>query len=139
MIPTIQTLMSKSLSAIDAAKSVEEAAEQMARLRTGSLLVRRDDDFVGMITDVDIVRKAVAKRLKPSRLRVEEVMSAPLITIRTDQSILEANALMEKHHLRHLGVTQFGRVVGVVSVRDFLHPILIQESPEAPRKGARAS
>lgn len=136
MIPTIETLMSKNLDAIEAERSVQAAAEQMARVEAGSLLVTREGDFVGLITEVDIVRKGVAKQLSLKDLKVGDVMSAPLITVRTDQSIIEANGLMETNKVRHLAVTQFGRVVGMVSVRDFLHPLFIEESAESLKRFA---
>jgi len=130
MIPKIETLMSKEICAIDAAKSVQDAAFEMAQNRIGSLLVVEDGDFVGIITEVDVIRKVVAKRRVPESTTIKAVMTSPLITIKAEQSILEANALMEARGLRHLPVTKFDRIVGVVSIRDFLHPIDIEETEE---------
>lgn len=130
MIPKIEVLMSREVCAIDAVKSVRDAAVEMARNKIGSLLVVENGDFVGIITEVDIIRKVVAKRRVPERTTIKEVMSSPLITIKAEQSILEANGLMETWGLRHLPVTKYGRIVGVVSIRDLLHPIDIEETEE---------
>ena len=47
-------------------------------------------------------------------------MTAPIITIEIDRSAHEANNLMAERHIRHLAVTEDGRIVGILSVRDLL-------------------
>ena len=138
MIPKIESLMSKEICDIDAAKSVQDAAVKMAQNKIGSLLVIEDGDFVGIITEVDIIRRVVAKQRMPEHTAIHAVMTSPLITIKAEQTILEANALMEARGLRHLPVTKFGRIVGVVSIRDFLHPIDIEETEERSLEHAAA-
>lgn len=130
MIPEIGSLISEEIFSIDGKRNVQEAAEEMSRLGIGSLLVKQDEEYVGMITEVDIVRKVVAKRHAPVIVRVDEVMAAPLISIEAHQSVVEANGLMEEKRLRHLVVRRYGEIIGVVSVRDFLHPLYIEEETE---------
>ncbi len=130
MIPEIGSLMSEEIFAIDGNRNVQQAAEEMSRLCIGSLLVKQDGEYVGMITEVDIVRKVVAERHVPENVLVEEVMASPLISIEAQQSVVEANGLMEEKKLRHLVVRRYGDIVGVVSVRDFLHPLYIEEEVE---------
>ncbi len=130
MIPEIGSLMSEEIFSIDGKRTVQEAAEEMLRLGIGSLLVKHEAEYVGMITEVDIVRKVVAKGHTPAIVQVKEVMAAPLISIEAQQSVIEANALMEEKKLRHLVVRHYGDIVGVVSVRDFLHPIYMEEEAE---------
>ncbi len=130
MVPKIETLMSPRIFRIDAGRSVQDAVDEMARLNVGSLLVMRNGKFEGMLTEVDIVRKVVAKKRMPSEVLVEEIMASPLITIDAEESIVEANALMEEKQIRHLAVTRSANIVGVVSVRDFLHPLTMEDVPE---------
>ena len=99
----------------------------MTQLWIGSLLVKREGSYVGMITEVDIIRKVMSKRRRPSTVSIEEVMSSPLITIEADESIVEANRLMESHNIRHLAVTRSGKVVGVVSIRDFFQALTVKK------------
>jgi CBS domain-containing protein len=47
-------------------------------------------------------------------------MSAPLVTIEENKTLLDANDLMAQTHLRHLGVTRDGELVGMISVRDLV-------------------
>ncbi len=127
MIPTVERLMSKKIFSIPSERGVREAAEQMAGHAIGSLLVSRDGGFVGILTEVDIVRKVVAEGLDPNLIPVAQVMTSPLITIEADRSVIGANDLMERKKIRHLAVTQRGEIIGVISVRDFLHPLYLEQ------------
>lgn len=130
MIPTIETLMSKRVFKIEASHTVQEAVEEMARLNVGSLLVMHDGNYVGMMTEVDVIRKVVAKQRPTTEVLVHEIMGSPLITIDAHETIIDANGLMEEKSIRHLAVTRDEKVIGVVSVRDFLHPLTLEEEPE---------
>lgn len=127
MIPSVEKLMSKGVCSIASERSVKEAAEKMTENKIGSLLVIRKGGYVGIITEVDIVRKVVAKGIDPSTLSVGKAMASPLITIEADQSVVDANDLMEQENVRHIGVTKKGKIIGVVSVRDFFHPLWMEQ------------
>lgn len=130
MIPEIGSLMSKEIFSIDGDRNVQEAAQDMLRLGIGSLLVKQEGEYVGIITELDIVRKVVAEGHIPAIVQVKAVMATPLISIEAQQSVIEANGLMEEKKLRHLVVRHYGDIVGVVSVRDFLHPIYVEDTGE---------
>jgi CBS domain-containing protein len=77
----------------------------------------------GIVTETDIVRKVVAANLPLAVTTAGQIMSAPLITIDRARSVAEADELMNRYSIRHLAVTEGGRVVGILSVRDLLRPI----------------
>ncbi len=126
MVP-VKKIMSKVLLKIDSRSTIQEAAKVMKRERVGSILVTQGDQINGIITETDIVQKLVAANLDPSRTSVEMIMSSPLLTIEADRSVLEANDLMDRKHVRHLGVTEQGKIAGMISVRDLLHPLYLEE------------
>lgn len=126
MVP-VKQIMSKVLLKIDSQSTIQEAAKVMKRERVGSILVTQGDQVSGIITETDIVQKLVAANLDPVNTRVEMVMSSPLLTIEADRSVSEANDLMDRKHVRHLGVTEAGKIVGMISVRDLLHPLYLEE------------
>ena len=127
MIPSVEKLVSKKIFSISEEKSVLEAAEEMAGNEIGSLLVTRKGNYVGIITEVDIVRKVVAKGISPAQDSVATVMASPLITIEANESVVDANDLMEQKKVRHLGVTRKGEIIGILSVRDLLHPLYVEQ------------
>lgn len=127
MFPTIEMLMSKKIHSIDAHLTVREAAEAMTRNAIGSLLVSQEGVYIGIITEVDIIRKVVAKGEDPNHVSIKTVMSFPLITIDAGRPVVEANDLMEQKRVRHLGVTKNGKIIGMVSIRDFLRPLDMEQ------------
>ena len=86
----------------------------------GSLFVTRDKVIVGIITDTDMVRRVVAVGSEAAKISVEQIMSAPIMTIDENKTLLDANDLMARAHLRHLGVTRDNKLVGMISVRDLV-------------------
>ena len=126
MMP-VKAVMSKALLKIDGKSTIQEAAKVMKRERVGSVLVTQGNQISGIITETDIIQKLVATNLDPGHTLVEMIMTSPLLTIEANRSVLEANDLMDRKHVRHLGVTEQGKIVGMISVRDLLHPLYLEE------------
>jgi signal-transduction protein with cAMP-binding, CBS, and nucleotidyltransferase domain len=117
---TIGHLMNKNIQKINHQMTVQEAASKMKDKKIGSLLVEEGEQYIGIITETDIVRKAVARGLDLRKETVSAHMSSPVITLDQQRSPKDAHDLMGESSVRHLGVTQNGKIVGVVSVRDIL-------------------
>ncbi len=123
----IRQLMTPQLITVEAGTSAIEAAKLMRAHQIGSVFVQREHRIVGIVTETDIVRKVVAGDRVPYFVPVDHVMSSPVIGIEEHRPITEAADLMEEHRARHLAVTKAGQIVGVVSVRDLLRPVSIDE------------
>jgi CBS domain-containing protein len=126
-VVTISQLMTKDLIKVQAGTSVDKAAKMMTQWRVGSVLVEQNDRLVGIVTEPDIVRKVVGESRQPFFVKVESIMSTPVIGIDERRPITEAADLMQQHGTRHLAVTKSGTIVGVLSVRDLLQPVSIDE------------
>ena len=98
----------------------QTAARIMRDRGIGSLFVTNDREIIGIITDTDMMRRVVAAGAEATKTTVEQIMSAPIVTIEENKTLLDANDLMAQSHLRHLGVTRDGQLVGVISVRDLV-------------------
>ena len=98
----------------------QTAARIMRDRGIGSLFVTNDKEIIGILTDTDMMRRVVAAGADATKTTVEQIMSAPIMTIEEGKTLLDANDLMAKSHLRHLGVTREGKLVGVISVRDLV-------------------
>jgi len=105
---------------VDRDTDVRKAAEIMRDRNIGSLFIMRGKDIIGIVTDTDLVRRSVAVGADPAKTTIEQIMSAPIITIDESKTLLDANDLMAREHLRHLGVTRNGKLVGMISVRDLV-------------------
>ncbi|MGH7259705.1 MAG: CBS domain-containing protein [Nitrospiraceae bacterium] len=105
---------------VDRDMDARAAAALMRDRNIGSLFVTRNKEIIGILTDTDMVRRVVAVGLDASKTPVEQIMSAPILTIEEGKTLLDANDMMAKSHLRHLGVTRNGKLVGMISVRDLV-------------------
>jgi len=116
----IRLLMNREIKSVAPDVTLLDAARRMRDEHVGSLLVRRGDDYVGILSESDLVRRGMAEERNPSAVTVESVMTNPIITIDIKQTADDANALMSEKAIRHLAVTENNRIVGVLSVRDLL-------------------
>ena len=124
---TVSQLMRRNLISVQPGTSVADAAKVMRERQIGSVFVKQSQRIVGIVTEPDIVRKVVGADLPPRGLVVEEIMSAPVVGIEETRPITEAADLMEQHRTRHLAVMKSGIIIGILSVRDLLHPVSIDE------------
>jgi CBS domain-containing protein len=116
----VSSIMTKNPKSVTPTTSVVSAAKTMKSARVGSLFVKKGKQLVGIVTDTDIVRRAVSSGKPLGKLTVEKIMTAPIRTIDAGKAVDEAQDMMGDHSIRHLGVTRNGEIIGVVSVRDLL-------------------
>jgi CBS domain-containing protein len=119
-MPTVGDSMTRDIKKIAHTATIKAVAMKMKREKVGSLLVEKKKEFVGIVTETDIVRKAVATGANLGKMTVEKIMSAPIATIESNRSYGDASNLMSDLGVRHLAVTEHGKIVGIVSVRDLL-------------------
>lgn len=99
---------------------MRDAARLMRDKRVGSLLVEDHGDYIGIVSETDLIRRGMAEGLDPDRVAVHDVMSSPIITLDINRSAVDANSMMSERGIRHLAITDQGRIIGVLSVRDLL-------------------
>ena len=105
---------------VDRDVNVRTAAEIMRENGIGSVFVTREGSVIGILTDTDLVRRLVAVGSDPNQTTVEQIMSAPILMIEENKTLLDANDLMAREHIRHLGISKDGKLVGMISVRDLV-------------------
>lgn len=96
------------------------ASQHMRDARVGALLVVERDAYIGVISEADLVRKAMANGFHADQVVVRSVMSAPVVSIDISRSAHDASDLMAERGIRHLAVSEEGTIVGMISVRDLL-------------------
>src|SRR3954447_18177928 len=120
---TAMSLMKRDLAKVAHSATVLEAAKMMRERKIGSVFIEQDARIVGIVTEADIVRRAVGIGHMPGFIPVSTIMSSPVIGIDGRRPITEAADLMERSQPRHLAVMHSDEIVGVLSVRDLLHPV----------------
>ncbi len=100
-------------------QTIHQAAKLMDDQSVGSLVVVDRGAVVGIVTDRDLVRRAMAKSADPSA-RIDSVMSTPVVSIDAGAELESAFGLFREHALRRLVVTDSGSFVGVLTVDDLM-------------------
>ena len=114
----VKHYMEEPFISMDGNASILDTVKTMNENKIGSILVCEKGEPVGIFTEQDLLRRVVSADLNLASQSVSKVMSHPLITIESGQNILEAFYLMHKSRVRHLVVTEDGKVVGVISIKD---------------------
>jgi len=137
----IRDLMSMPLIFIDPEALVIEAARLMGTRKISSVLVRQGEEYLGLITARDVISRVVCKALDPSKTRIRDVMSHPVITIGEQATVEDAARKMRDNSVRRLVVETDHEKVGIVAESDIvrLAPELHFLIKERSRLDARLS
>jgi signal-transduction protein with cAMP-binding, CBS, and nucleotidyltransferase domain len=111
--------MSSPVLRIDSEGSVQDAAILMEKSHVGSLIVEEYGDDVGIITERELSQQVLAKGGDPEEMTVSDIMT-PVQSMDRYMPIEEANLFMHKNKIRHLAVTDDGKIVGILSVKDLV-------------------
>jgi CBS domain-containing protein len=113
-------VMSTKVPELEPSASVDDAAAEMVEMGAGCIFVCDEGRPVGIVTERDIVRKVVAARRKPSKVKLYEIMTSPVVWVPRHMDIIEAAKEMAKMKLRRLAVMHDGEIVGVITVQNIL-------------------
>ena len=115
----VSEIMTRKAEWVAPDTSIKVVAEKMRKQGIGSLPVGENDRLIGMVTDRDIVCRAVAKGLNPAKTTAREVMSKTITYCFDDQDVDDAAHVMEQKHVRRLAVlNRKKRLVGILSLDD---------------------
>jgi CBS domain-containing protein len=106
---------------------VLEAIRLMAEHSVGALLVMQGAQLLGVVSERDYARKVILKGRSSNDTPVRQIMSAPVLTVRADQSVHDCMRIMSEKRIRHLPVVDGERVVGVLSIGDLVRAVLEEQ------------
>ncbi len=124
----VREVMRNKVHAIDETASIMDCARKMAREEVGSLVIENQKKVLGIITEQDLARKALAKGLDPKTTKVSALMVQKVYTISPDSDLYEAVVKMGKQKIKHLPVVENNKLTGIISYKDIikLQPGLIE-------------
>ena len=118
-MPTAREIMTPDVTCVGEKETLADAAKKMADLGVGSLPICGEDQRLkGMLTDRDIVVKALAKGRNPADCTASELAQGKPVTIGADDDTTEILRTMSEHKVRRLPVIDGHQLVGIVAVAD---------------------
>ncbi len=117
--PVIYTV-SADVTVLDALKAMEKA-------NTGAILVAEGEKIIGIFTERDYARQGEVKGRHAETTPVKDVMTRQIVMVTPETSLQECAEMMRKFRVRHLPVTENGKVVGMVSIRGLAEALLEEQ------------
>ena len=121
---TIADVMTKSVISVDATMTVNEAAKMLEDTRVGAVIVMENNTPVGIVTDRDFAVKVVAHAY-PITTPVKQIMTSPLFSINSNDSVRTAADLMYDRGIRKLPVIDNEKVVGIITATDIVNLLAV--------------
>lgn len=121
----VKDIMTKPAVKIDYNKTVQQAAKEMAKHRVGSIIIIKNKNPIGIITETDLNKKVVAPAKDPRKLKILDIMSSPVVFSHPNEDIVAAVEKMERHKVKRLPVISKGKIVGIITNTD-----IARSSPE---------
>jgi CBS domain-containing protein len=130
-------VMSRDPVTITEGETISEAASMMKDNNVSALIVVEGNKAIGILTDYDVVQKVVAQDMLPSKLKVSDIMTAPVISIHPHVKVEEAARTMSERGVRRLVVADDSDLHGIVTENDILKlwPGLIEITREYQKVG----
>jgi len=138
----VKDLMRSPVRTVSDGETVDKAAQIMAEYKIGSVVVLdMAGRPIGIVTERDLVRRVLARKLSPSKVKVRDVMSSPLITVSPRATVDQAARKMGKLGIRKLVVVDRGKMVGIITSRELIEatPMFFDIIYEKLRSGVMPS
>jgi CBS domain-containing protein len=129
-MPVVRHLLERkgrALYSIGPDDPVLEAIRMMAEHHIGALLVMREGELVGIISERDYARKVILRGRSSSETPVHQIMSTPVITVSPTHTLDQCMRIVTERRIRHLPVVESGRVVGVISIGDLVKAVIEEQ------------
>jgi CBS domain-containing protein len=115
---SIREVMTADPHTVQSGATLQDAAREMQQDDIGAVLVEENGSVTGILTDRDIVVRAIAEGRDPSSTRVADVATSDVKALTPDQSVEDAIRLVREQNVRRIPVVQDGRPAGIVSIGD---------------------
>lgn len=107
--------------------SVLDALKIMSEKNIGSVVVVKDGNYHGIITERDYSRKIILKGKHSSETRVSEIMSTDLPAVQPSDSIDHCMELMTANNIRYMPVFDKGKLAGIISMSDVVKETILMQ------------
>jgi CBS domain-containing protein len=131
---TVREIMTSGCECAQMDDTLVDVASRLRDLDIGSMPICGDDEkLAGMITDRDIVVKAIAEGRNPADVRVRELATGKPVWVDADAAAEEAEGIMSQHQVRRLPVIESHRLVGIITQADIARRVPADQTGQVVR------
>ncbi|GHK01946.1 CBS domain-containing protein [Streptomyces sp. Y2F8-2] len=127
MAQHVRDIMTAEPVKVEPQTSLATVAQIMRDRDIGAVLVTEKDHLRGLVTDRDLVVRALAEGADPQETTVARACSEELVTLTPDEDLDRAIQVMREHHIRRVPVVEGGEPVGIISLGD----LAVERQPES--------
>lgn len=124
---TVSEMMSAEVETCEPASTLHEAADKMHRQQIGDVVITEDGQLRGLLTDRDIVIRAIAEGKDPETTPVSEICTTEVSCLAPEDPADQAVQLMRSEGIRRIPVVKDQQLVGIVSLGD----LALQRDPKS--------
>jgi glycosyltransferase involved in cell wall biosynthesis len=117
---SVETSMRRPPLIVSRQEPVSMIMDLMTRQNLGLVVVAEDNRPVGIVTEKDLLRRAIGPGKNLELTHAEDIMSKPVVTIEAERTVADALEMLRRHDIRRLIVTRDGEVVGLTTPRRLL-------------------
>jgi len=122
MVKSVSEIMTTRIETIGLEDNAQEAAKKMNHKNVSSLVVvDKDDQAVGIITERDLVREVCVQDASSNQHIIKNIMSSPIVTIDPNSSVETAANVMMQNKVRHLVVVNEKKTLGIITATNFVN------------------
>ncbi len=110
--------------------SVLDAIRLMAEKGIGSLVVMKDQELLGIMSERDYARKVIIKGRSSESTAVSEIMTVNVFTTSSSETVNDCMSVMTEKKIRHLPVVEDNAVIGMISIGDLVEAIIADQQEE---------
>jgi len=115
----VKDVMTKNVITIDSNQTILDAYRKYRDTKVGSLIVTEHNQLVGIVTERDLIEKAIDKDLKTTQIK--DIMTSNVKTINPLDNIDTASDVMERYNVKKLPVLDNNNITGIITINDIVH------------------
>lgn len=118
LLSPARKLADSDVAMADHNDSADAAIRLMKEKQTKCVLLSKGGEAIGIVTKTDILYKVLSQGKNPSKVRLEEIMTSPVVAVDPDSTVQDALSIMDKHEIRQVVVSSNSSVIGIISRDD---------------------
>jgi len=119
----VEEVMTRNIISINSGKTVFDACKHLSKHKVGSLVVIDKNITIGIVTERDVIEKAIIQNRDPKKTKITEIMSPNIKTIHALAPLEKAAKMMKENNIKKLPVILNNEIVGILTETDLTNTI----------------